>query len=496
MDEGESVSGKPVSVPQVTSGARGLAVVLGAGALLGFIVLGDRTIAGLALALVASMAAGTIAMLVVQRPAAAFAVILLLASLSRVVIDLPVGRVRLEQPAIIAAFITLTVTHGWPRRALIRPLLPLIGAFAVYLVVLTLASIVNAPAPMVSARMIIWTLLSMAGGAVTFALLVRRGEAGSDTWFTVTGVAHALIGLAAAAAFLAMGPNGIPGIQLSPGEPPKVAGFAFEANLYASMLAGLAPFAIERFRTRPRPATAVPVILILAAVGLGVTRGAYLGLAAGLLVYLAVVALRVRRHAELGAVIPVLIVGVLLAPSLASVTLPVDRPAVAHPSQTPGASGGGGAVASPSTGPSIPTPAPSPTPVANTLVFRLDRIPAAIADLKSSPLIGLGAASYGQRHALPYTQGAPDYIGILALVALYESGVVGAAALGLGFLLALFLLLRASAVHPGPAAAYVASLIVLLVAYQATNALFFSINWIILGAGLAMVARTGAREPN
>jgi hypothetical protein len=107
-----------------------------------------------------------------------------------------------------------------------------------------------------------------------------------------------------------------------------------------------------------------------------------------------------------------------------------------------------------------------------------------------SPIIGLGAASYGQRHEIPYQAAdTPDYIGILALVALYESGVLGAAALGLGFLLSLRLLFRTSRQQPGPAAAYFASIVSLLVAYQATNALFFSINWIILGAGLALATR-------
>jgi len=104
--------------------------------------------------------------------------------------------------------------------------------------------------------------------------------------------------------------------------------------------------------------------------------------------------------------------------------------------------------------------------------------------------MGLGAGTFGQRHGLAEQPGVRDYLSILALSAFYESGVVGAAALALGFLLSLRLILRASSRAPGLAAAYGASIVSLLVAYQASNVLFFSIIWIILGAGLGMALRT------
>ncbi len=140
----------------------------------------------------------------------------------------------------------------------------------------------------------------MAGGCAAFALLVRPGAEGIESWFTATGVGHALLGLAIAAAFLLMGPTGIPGMQTSPGEVPKVAGLAFEANLFASLLGGIAPFALDRFRTRPGLGTASQAILLFVGMGLGVTRGAYLGLAAGLLVYLGVLAYRQPKRSSPG----------------------------------------------------------------------------------------------------------------------------------------------------------------------------------------------------
>jgi O-antigen ligase len=124
------------------------------------------------------------------------------------------------------------------------------------------------------------------------------------------------------------------------------------------------------------------------------------------------------------------------------------------------------------------------------LEFRLDRVGAALSDLKQDPIIGLGAATFGQRHEIPGQPGQPDYIAILGLATVYESGILGAAALGGGLLLVLWMLFRASKHNVGPAAAYAGSLVSLLVAYQATNALFFSFNWLIMGAALAFSVRT------
>jgi hypothetical protein len=76
----------------------------------------------------------------------------------------------------------------------------------------------------------------------------------------------------------------------------------------------------------------------------------------------------------------------------------------------------------------------------------------------------------------------------MAVAVLYESGVVGALALAIGFLALLWMLLRASAdrVKSGLAAAYVAAIVSLLVAYQATNAIHFATNWLIFGGALAL----------
>jgi hypothetical protein len=506
----------------------------------GLVVLGGRTPSAVAAALVASVAAGLIVGLVPSRPLAAFGLLVLLASLSKETLDLSVGRVRLEQPAILAAILALSLSRRWPRWAEVRPVVVIIGAFAAYFAILILSSLLYAPQMATSARMLIWTAISMSGGVVAFALLVRlRADGGG--WFVTTGVFYAIVGLIIAIAFLIAGPDGIPGMQVNQGEPPKVAGLAWEANLYASLLGAMAPFALEYFRARRRVLSAVPAALIIVAMGLGVTRGAYMGLAVGLGVYLLVLVTRSSAaRSSLPRVVALIAVAAVLAPISAILLLPAQRPSAlatlytslvnpAHPSATPSASLTPSATPSASLTPSATpsasltpsatpsasltpsatpnasltpsatpsasltpsaTPSAAPTPPVDTLEFRLDRVGAALSDLKQDPIIGLGAATFGQRHEIPGQPGQPDYIAILGLATVYESGILGAAALGGGLLLVLWMLFRASKHNVGPAAAYAGSLVSLLVAYQATNALFFSFNWLIMGAALAFSVRT------
>ena len=101
----------------------------------------------------------------------------------------------------------------------------------------------------------------------------------------------------------------------------------------------------------------------------------------------------------------------------------------------------------------------------------------------------------GQRHADPSQAGSPpDHIAILAVAVLYDSGILGAAALAVAFVLLLAGLWSASrplrAADPsraGPSAAFIGSIVALLVASQATNALHFASNWMIIGAAVAVV---------
>jgi hypothetical protein len=63
-----------------------------------------------------------------------------------------------------------------------------------------------------------------------------------------------------------------------------------------------------------------------------------------------------------------------------------------------------------------------------------------------------------------------------------------------GLLLLLLIQASRSGWGMGLAAAYLAAIVTLLVAYQATNALVFGLNWLLGGAALALAARTGDRD--
>jgi hypothetical protein len=424
-----------------------------------------------------------------KAPLVAFGVLFGVATLSRLAIDLPVGRVRVEQPAILGLFLLLLLQG---RLRVFRPIAIAVSVacFGVYFAVMVLSSILEAPQIAVSARLAIWTGISMLGGVVAFAL-VWGHEGEEQRALSWIGLLQGLFGIGIAVAFFAFGPDGIPGMQISPGELPKVASVDYEANLYASLLGFLAPFALEEWRRRRGVVEAIVAAVVIIALGLGVTRGAYAGLLVGLAVYLGILFARriprgvVVRLAGLAAV------ACLAAVVNATALLPAERPSPA-PSPIAVASGSPGTSPAPSLS---PTPTPTPAPAVDTLTWRVDRIPTAVSDIRTSPLIGLGAASFGQRHLYGYPPTIPDYIGMQSLVAVYETGILGAAALGLGFLILLVLLAWKSGPNVGRYAAYAGAISSFLVSYQVTNALWFSINWLIVGAALALVASSSASKP-
>jgi hypothetical protein len=508
-----------------------LAVVVVAG-IAGVWLLGGRSLDNLGRSTLAIGGAGLVAWWSTRRPVAAFGVLFLLASLSGWTIQLPAGNMRLEQPAIAAGLIALLLARRLPDPSTLRRLWPTAAAFAVYLGALTASSLLYSPDRADSLRMVVWTALSIAGGLLVFLLLLGRDREGGPQWMRGAAAGQAAVGIAVAVAFSLLGPVIFAGPDPVPGFAGKVFALSWEPNIYASLLTALSLFAIEKFRAWPRPANAAVLVLILLGLAVGLTRGAYLGLAAGLIVYAGVILHRKEQPRSLllpaSVVIGALVIGAAVAPVMLRLdryrNLPIDltmpgwgrgvavgpyllpalpghslsgvlRADVSAPpgsSASPGASPEPAVTASPGASPTPVTPTPLETPPAaqltDTLTFRLDRIPQAIQDWRQNPIIGVGSNSFGQRHLDPTQIKTPDHIAILAVAALYESGVVGGAGLTLGFALILLALWRASrrsAAAP-MAAAYLGSIISLLVAYQATNALNFSLIWLISGAGLAL----------
>jgi hypothetical protein len=128
-----------------------------------------------------------------------------------------------------------------------------------------------------------------------------------------------------------------------------------------------------------------------------------------------------------------------------------------------------------------------------TLFYRLERVGPAFDDFLSSPLIGTGLASLDQLHPLPNEL---NYINIMLVATLHDSGLIGAIGLAAFGVLLVVRLWRSSSdpARAGPAAAYVGALATLFVAYQATNAIHFAINWLIAGAALGLTVRLASRE--
>ena len=210
-----------------------LAVVVGAGTLAVGAGLG-RSEAALEASSVAAAAAVLTILLARRAPLAAFGLLFGVATLSALTIDLPFGRVRVEQPAILGLFVLLLLQG---RLRAFRPIAisASVACFAIYFGTMVLSSILNAPAIMVSARLLIWTGISMLGAVVAFALVWgHKGE--EQRVLSLVGLLQGLLGLGIALAFFTLGPNGIPGVQVSPGEAAKVASIDYEANLYASLL--------------------------------------------------------------------------------------------------------------------------------------------------------------------------------------------------------------------------------------------------------------------
>jgi hypothetical protein len=477
-------------------GQRVAIVAAAAAAAAGLWLTGDRGAGDLVFIVMAVTAAAAVAWLAPSRPAAAFGILFLVATLSRGTISTPAGNMRFEQPAIVAGFAALLLARSWVDLRRLRPFWPIGVAFGLYLACLALSTVLFAPDRASSLRMTFWTGLSMAGGLLAL-LLLTRGHARASGWICFSGYVQAVPAFAFAILFFSLGPVLIAGPTPAPGvqEPltvlPKVFSLSWEANIYASLLAALTPIGIDRLLSGNRPADKVLVPVMVAAIALGVTRGAYLGLIAGLAAYILLAVpprpwdRRVMRRAGAwgAAIAGSLGAGLLISAVLLAGPRPPGNPLdFTQPNW--------------GRGPGAPAAATVKVlPPADTVSFRLDRVPVALADIPNSLIVGLGANSFGQRHTFG-SHNTPDHISMLVLAALYESGVAGAAGLGIGFWLVLLALFRATRrrADRGTVAAYAGAVVCLLVAYEATNALNFALIWLLVGAGLA-AALEPAAEP-
>ena len=429
------------------------------------------------LVLLATLGAAAVALLVPSRPATAVGIVFLLAVFERFEVTTVVGSMRFEQPAIVA----LIAAAVWHRDRLglpsLRPIWPLIAAAAVYLGSLTLSSLIVAEQPTASMRVVLWSTVSMAGGLAAAWLLAGRVRA-IFPWLAGTGALVAAFGIATAISYVAFG-------DLSPiiggdDESPKVFLPAYEPNLYASLLAFVVPIALEQFRDRPRVRNLLVLALPLLALGLGITRAAYIGLAVGLVLFFVL-------HLRLAGLTPVLRRAAVVTAICTLVGLAL--PAVLLNPQYSGllkaatvAVGDPGAPVEP---PPEPRPGTESPGELDTFDYRMERVWNGLDEWQASPIIGRGAYSYGQRH-IDNTD-TPEVIAVLPVLVLHDAGIVGSVGLAAFFLLLALKLWRAASdrLRGPPAIAIGAALVVMLVGYLSTTALHFAVTWLVIGAAVA-----------
>ena len=106
----------------------------------------------------------------------------------------------------------------------------------------------------------------------------------------------------------------------------------------------------------------------------------------------------------------------------------------------------------------------------------------AVNDLPQSPMIGLGANTFGMRH--PEARSKNNYIGNVWLRAVYETGIFGLVFFA-GAVLLILWPTRVLTSSPGQVAAVARALlfgfVVLLVAYAGTDDTLYMWPWIMLG---------------
>ena len=294
--------------------------------------------------------------------------------------------------------------------------------------------------------------------------------------FLAVGAAATSAGLVMLAAHHAFGTNvGVTAVETLAGFP-SVRGLAYEHDLFGSTSAALAivflVMWLEPGRVMPARLASAGFWLCLAATVLSLARGAWVALAVGALATWLVSRAAARRVGRLiaGATLLAVVAGVVVVTfsthEAADVGAETASVLQVQASRTLDFSGSTGA-------------------------RRLAEWRTSLDEVQTSPFIGLGSNSYGQRHFDETQYGPkPAFVGNWFVRFLYDSGVAG---------LLLFLGFAVPVAWPGRSVrrgggdldplvrALVLGCVVLAVAYLATDALLLVWPWVLLG--LTRVAR-------
>jgi O-antigen ligase len=336
---------------------------------------------------------------------------------------------------------------------------------ALYILLNALSSLLFSPDFMESFKIIVWLSLSFAALLAAY-FVVGRYVSVQEALLVVLAAGF----VSAAVGVLLFAFSTTTGAAISVQEDPVThytlaTGTFFEANIFGSFqafsaAAGLALLTAGGMRRGARVWLALGSTVSAIALALSFTRAAWLGFLAGLLI---IFLFQIQN-------------GRLLTRSLRALALVLFALGVLAPT---------GLLAH------LADRFASINDVGSgTIAYRFVRFEAALADWKSSPILGLGTNSFGQRHLGLTSEGyVPDHLASIFLTTLYDVGVAGLLVLLTVFGVVVGALFRvvwssSKARQRSRALALLCGIIGLLIAYQATNAWWYSYNWIILAIAI------------
>ena len=344
-----------------------------------------------------------------------------------------------------------------------------IVGLALYLAVNLLSSFLYAPQPTESFQIVVWLVLSFLAFLCAYSV-IGRYVGMREALFAVlaAGFVSAAVGVVL---FLLSQFTGLTfGVDQELGL--KLYGTFFEPNIFGSFQAfstivGVVVLHLRQVRGWAYLWVATGTVLSGVALALSSTRAAWLGFVAGLLV-LVFFQLRGGRFILLLSRLGIIVATVLVALVPTGMLENLSARFASIPDFNTG-----------------------------TVAFRLVRFEIALYEWPTSPILGLGTNSFGQRHLDPTQNYAPDYLPSLFLATLYDIGLVGLLILLSIFGIFVWTLIRVAksgVKESALALALLCGVVSLLVSYQGTNAFWFSYNWIILAVALRLYQHVRARR--
>ncbi|MCJ7509041.1 MAG: O-antigen ligase family protein [candidate division Zixibacteria bacterium] len=383
--------------------------------------------------------------------------------LSRFVVPIPWGNLKIEQLIFLIVILGLALRFLPDRNASLKSIkIDRIGALAIFWVLANvLSSLLYSPDKVASLKICLWLGFSVGIYLLTKNIVGKKlSIEKAIKAVLIVGVLEASYGLAACSSFL-LGKD-IGGAQTNPViSIPKAYGTIWEPNIFGIFLVSIALIIFNLLLSKEFTKFKVWLwggfLLVLLGIIVSFTRTAWMILVMFLFFSLLIsIKFFLKRPTLLLSLVIFVSIFVILLNSSFLGTNIIEGLGKAYFSDY------------------------------STVTFRLIRIDLALNEWKISPLLGLGTNSFGQRYYDPSRENAPDYLGVLFVQNLYDTGIIG-----LGLILALiilqvkkgvkFLKLSSNPKYKTLMKGLLIGFLALVAMYQSTSAFWFGFNWIYLG---------------